>query len=333
MSIETIIKKCNSLLEEKFDLKIEKTKLNLYPKEEWQKFIESKNLTGKCEEVYLPASYSANILKDSKFILLNIFHCYFGHGLFCENTPLGRKLVNATKQGELEDKFLYEYVADDGLPFMQAIANYEGFALWIEGWLSNLTGHKELWEERLKTIRIPFLSFLKRYENIEEEFGSYGVIYKQGFFRQVLKKIIIDPLKEKEPEIINNTKYIFRVKKKQTDKVYIITSSAKRYKIPTRLFKTTYLDYKEFNYYCDNLNPIATDIIKNGELIYGNKREVEILKEKLHTTIENMFGYYFDRAAESIDELFEDGADIEECLERYEKYFNKAWKLCKDIEE
>src|SRR3990167_3908909 len=77
----------------------EQTSLQQISESQWNKFATQRGLNPNSFGIYLPRNQTAIIKDDNP---LSLFHEYFGHGLYCEQSLIGRKLV------ELEKKLLEE---------------------------------------------------------------------------------------------------------------------------------------------------------------------------------------------------------------------------------
>lgn len=75
--------------------KPEQTFLQQIPKNQWNEFVEQKRLNPNSVGIYLPRNQTAIVRDESP---LSLFHEYFGHGLYCEQNLIGRKLVDLEKK-------------------------------------------------------------------------------------------------------------------------------------------------------------------------------------------------------------------------------------------
>ena len=95
-----ILKEASDYVFSEFGLRLEKSRVKIYSKEDWDKFIDVNGFVADAEGVYMPQAYYAYARKDSPALTSNVFHELFGHGLFCEHSQLGRTLVDMISKGE-----------------------------------------------------------------------------------------------------------------------------------------------------------------------------------------------------------------------------------------
>ena len=127
-----------------------KTKLQTLFPDEWQEFCQERWLDPNSFGIYLPRNQTAVVQKGN---LLSFFHEYFGHGLYCEQSLSGRKLVELEKRllNEEEQEFQDEpFILEEIQEFRQGnktfqeleefgkqnLAQSELFAIWTEYLLS-----------------------------------------------------------------------------------------------------------------------------------------------------------------------------------------------------
>jgi hypothetical protein len=102
--IKTLIDDSNSFYQDLLGYKPGRTSLCQISNVKWDEFARRRGLNPNSSGVYLPRSQTAAIKDES---VLGIFHEYFGHGLYCEQSLIGRRLV------ELE-----EYLPGSKKPFL-----------------------------------------------------------------------------------------------------------------------------------------------------------------------------------------------------------------------
>ena len=159
-SLGSLLNDISEYLYSKFTLRIKKSRLKLYPDEKWRKFCEVNNFDPFCEGIYNPMDFMAYAKMDSPFLISNIFHEYFGHGLYVEHSQLGKQLLQLEAKLFAEERVASLKTINDLLKFRienesyrdliefreQNMAQYEGFALWFEWYLSNCTGNNNLFD-------------------------------------------------------------------------------------------------------------------------------------------------------------------------------------------
>ena len=93
--IEHLVETSNFFYQELLGYKPEQTSLEQIPKNQWNSFCQGTGLDSDSSGVYLPRNQTAIIRGENP---LNLFHEYFGHGLFCEQSLTGRKLVRLERE-------------------------------------------------------------------------------------------------------------------------------------------------------------------------------------------------------------------------------------------
>jgi len=153
-----MLEQINQLIEDNFKVKVEKSSLTIYDSENWEKFC-NKNNFQIAEGIYLPRNLSAHVLK-SKFYLQNIFHEFFGHGLFIEHTNEGKQIYSLEqklmqKEKHLKNKETIKEFRTKNKTFQELkklysnnLEKYENFAINMEYQLSEITNTKKLFEEK-----------------------------------------------------------------------------------------------------------------------------------------------------------------------------------------
>jgi len=101
--LDTFIVREKEVLEEKFGIKPEKTELVYHNKNSWKDFLKKRKT--KASGIFLPRSLEAHMPENTG--LAELTHEYFGHGLFCEHTLKGKKIVEYEQElASLEEKIL-----------------------------------------------------------------------------------------------------------------------------------------------------------------------------------------------------------------------------------
>lgn len=104
--IQELIIQINKNYQELLGYSAEKTRLNKLNSKRWTSFCKEFNFDKNSSGIYLPRNQTAIIPAKNK---LSLFHEYFGHGLYCEQSLPGRELVNLERSLMEEEK---EYFKD-----------------------------------------------------------------------------------------------------------------------------------------------------------------------------------------------------------------------------
>src|SRR3990167_5529983 len=97
--LKSTIDFCNDYHLNLLGYKPEQIGLRIFSDGEWGSFCERIGLNSNSSGAYMPRNQTAFLDGNNH---LSLFHEYFGHGLYCEQSLAGRKLV------ELEKKLLEE---------------------------------------------------------------------------------------------------------------------------------------------------------------------------------------------------------------------------------
>ena len=176
----------------------EQTSLQSIPKNQWFEFTKQRGLNPNSSGIYLPRNQTAIIQEENP---LSLFHEYFGHGLYCEQSLKGRRLVDLEKKLLEEEKQEFQskqFTLEDIQGFRttnktfqelekfirQNLAKYELFAIRTEYLLSREFGLKDEFERKYdslekqdKEIVDPIINFLKSY-------GNLAIFYASGLARR-----------------------------------------------------------------------------------------------------------------------------------------------------
>ncbi|MFP4118397.1 MAG: hypothetical protein ACLFTR_05755, partial [Candidatus Woesearchaeota archaeon] len=174
-SLESMLEDASGFTREEFNIDVVSSELKPYSEDDWKEFCRTNGLDTRASGLYIPSAYSAYVNTGSDFLAPNIFHELYGHGLFCEHSLIGRELPEMRK--EEQEEFLFDEVPRDqfyGL-FSANIGNYEGFAVWLEGLLSEEIGYNKAWD--LKRGNMP-KEYIRLYENMcdaEDQLSRLGL--------------------------------------------------------------------------------------------------------------------------------------------------------------
>lgn len=197
---------CEEILLSEIGVIPQSSTCSLHGRESWQRLSEESGVPNGCLGVYFPRNLSANVLEESEYLPINILHEYFGHGLFCEHSEIGKKLVLLEKELEgIEHKirasdsegsphiivrsgkpFFEEYTKKraETISFMQQTYKfYEGFALWMEHYLAGAIGKSKMFDEKLGQFITPYQKGLFLDQLAFSEQHSNGSLFDMmGFY-------------------------------------------------------------------------------------------------------------------------------------------------------
>jgi hypothetical protein len=174
-----LISRCNEILLSEIGIAPEKSVYRLHDNDSWKRLSEDSGMPDGCLGVYFPRDLSANVREDSEYLPINMMHEYFGHGLFCEYSEPGKKLVRLEKELEgieynirvssedssphiqvsRDNPFFEEYLRKRDETFsvmLRTYPLYEGFALWMEHYLAQAIASAEMFDEKLERFITPY---------------------------------------------------------------------------------------------------------------------------------------------------------------------------------
>ena len=105
MNLNRIIEESERVLLQEFKVIPERSTYVLH--QDWDTFLAKTGTTVRPHGIYLPRMFSANLNVNSPYLLVNLLHEYFGHGLFCEYSFIGQRIVsNEERLMEIEKEIL-----------------------------------------------------------------------------------------------------------------------------------------------------------------------------------------------------------------------------------
>lgn len=276
------MREINLFLAKKFGIRVEKSSLQGYNREEWERFCTEGGLND-AEGAYMPRDYSAHFLSDSEFAMQSVFHEYFGHGLFIEHAEAGKELHN------LEEKLMQEEagIEKDRLKdfrrnnaaHVQArefcnknLALYEGFAMWMEGYLSSLTGSFAMFRKKFEMLSNEQKSLCAKFASFADEYGEYALLYSCGlpkFHNRGILENILRKMYKKNFECIEFA-LVYGSRKPYSDiDIFMVAEN----------IECSYLGWidvysvsrKTFDGLVGKLDISITDPLFTGDFIFGNK--------------------------------------------------------------
>lgn len=286
LTLDSLLFDASSFINSEFNLQLRKSQLKPYSSENWQEFCQIDGFDVNSEGLYVPASYSAYVRTDSPVLISNVFHEFFGHGLFVEHSQIGKRLVDIIHDSKDENSFLYDEVNSQEQPFGLArhnIHNYEGFAVWLEAMLCKETDNSKVWQ--LKRDRLPdnFVSLFEYFEDAEQRLSRFGFMSQLGFPKFYSDGKVLDVVKRVYSSAFENVDFVvlYGSQKPESDIDLFVVSNN-----PSTNYFNGWLDIyelnrEEFNQLSNNLDISVTDPLFTGRLIYGNRNSFEQLKNKI----------------------------------------------------
>ena len=231
---EYLLETSNEFYQDLLGYKPKQTSLKQISKSKWNEFIAQKGLNPNSLGIYLPRNQTAIIqeqhcsvypeTRNSGANPLSLFHEYFGHGLYCEQSLSGRELVNLEKKllkeeiQEFQDKsFTLEDVQKFRLSNQtfqelqefkeQNLGIYESFAVFTEYLLSNKIGLKYKFEKRYENLSEQDKEGFNKIINFNKQFGDLATFYEFGLARRTTPKRVRKILETIYGDKLGDTKF------------------------------------------------------------------------------------------------------------------------------
>ncbi|TKJ17676.1 hypothetical protein CEE44_04050 [Candidatus Woesearchaeota archaeon B3_Woes] len=287
-SLDSLLFEASSFISSEFDLQLQQSQLKPYSPENWQHFCQVNGFDVNSVGLYVPASYSAYVRTDSPVLISNVFHEFFGHGLFCEHSQIGKQLVDIIQSNGDEGSFLFDEVnsQEQSLGLCKTnIDNYEGFAVWLEALLCEETDNVRIWQLKKDGLPEDYVSLFEFFHDAELRLTRFGFMSQLGFPKFYDDNKVIDVVKKLYDSAFDNVDFVvlYGSQKPESDIDLFVVSSN-----PSTNFFNGYLNIyelnrEEFAQLSDNLDIGVTDPLFAGRLIYGDKNSFEQLKQKIST--------------------------------------------------
>lgn len=288
ISLESALKDAGLFVSSEFNIQLEKSQLKPYSPDNWNKFCKVNGFEVNSDGLYVPASYSAYVRIDSPVLVSNIFHELYGHGLFCEQSQIGKKLIDIVQNKGNEKAFLFDEVN----PQMQLfglcktnIDNYEGFAVWLEALLCRETDNAKVWQ--LKKDRLPnnYISLFEFFQDIEQRLTRFGFMSQLGFPKFYDDEKVLDIAKRLYGSAFNNINFmvLYGSQKPESDIDLFVVSANSSTNYFNGWLDIYELNKVEFTQLLNNMDISVTDPLFSGKLIYGDENIFEQLKQKIQS--------------------------------------------------
>jgi hypothetical protein len=288
----------SNLLRELLGYSIDESSISCLAKKEWNEFTISRRIDEEAEGVFLPRTRQAFVREESTFLALNSFHEYFGHGLFCEKSQVGRRLVELEKSLLEEERFEFdgrEFLMQDLNKFREKnplflelqefrqknLGVYELFAVWVEYFLSRNTGFQDDFERKYTDLAGKEGEEIKNIIKFARNFGDLSTFYQFGIARRTnperVGKILQDIYKEKLKNVKLAILYGSKKEFKDID-VFIVGN--------VQSVSSEFLDFsacpvKQFEAMASLLDVSITDPVVSGDYICGDKNYLEYWRSKM----------------------------------------------------
>ena len=219
MDLQGLIWESDEILLSEFGIKPERSKYTIHL--DWSGFVKSTGAHAQSEGVYFPRILSAHLKESSEFLKVNLLHEFYGHGLFCEHAITGKQIVSLEQAlAETERKMLNisdlpamkkfqvdetnslfrEYAKsrkDLECFFAKNVHLYEGFAIWLEHFLSKATNQQHIFEKKMdKLVISDYINLFEHFYNFSLQYGNFALIAQLGFPKYYDKDTVVQTLKK-----------------------------------------------------------------------------------------------------------------------------------------
>jgi hypothetical protein len=292
----SLLETSNQFYQDLLGYKPEQTSLQSISNSEWFDFTQQKGLNPNSSGIYLPRNQTAIIQEGNS---LSLFHEYFGHGLYCEQSLSGRKLVNLEKKLLEEEKQEFQgrkFKLNNLREFRkqnktfqeleefrkQNLAQYELFAIWTEYLLSKENRLINDFEKRYDFLDKENKDAVDSIINFSEQYGNLATFYASGLRKIQDKKRLLKLSKELFGKSLNRTPLVlhFGSGKPFSDiDLFVVSNDIPPIYddwIDVRAYKL-----EEIEEGISVLNPMITDPIIVGNLINGDGKYLEKMKKRI----------------------------------------------------
>lgn len=284
-----LIERASGILEDKFRIKPEKSRLYLH--EDIASFLRQTE-SPNAQSLFLPKTLSAHAPSNRLDLAI---HEYLGHGLYCEYTKYGKRIVEEEKR--------FHAMRPEEIEQARQVHNcfaplFEGHALWTEDFLLRALLQGQLLERRveeLKTLKfssvgVPeFKTQRDLYDGVkgfEKAKGIYETWYSFGLPRKFDGATLTEIAKEKLKERFKNLVFLVHFgstnEERDIDLCAVLEdgTSLDRY-VHSRTIDLTQFNYSKFLERMRLFDLPITQPLMTGRLVLGDKNQFERLKQEL----------------------------------------------------
>lgn len=325
MKFSSLISDCNALLLDEFGFSIKKSTNTFVSETEWSDLLNNNGLSKTSEGFFLPRFLSSYLNVDSNFLPINLFHEFFGHGLFCEHSLIGKKIVSLEQELKImEAPFNKKNSSVISIPSNSSVSekyiskrnelknffhsqnnNYEGFAMWLEHKLSNEFGFKDKFHMKLDSVVDScYVNLFEQFQKFSDEFGSFALISQLDFPKYYSNEVLVDLLKNVYKDDYSSIQLavLYGSRKPYSDIDLFIVSDkiSSRYYGWLDIFSTSksYFDFAVKNFSIDVTDPLfsGTPIVENGLFLDSLKKQINS-----NPITSDSIKYNYSRSAEQKD--------------------------------
>ena len=284
--IREVIETSNYFYHDLLGYKPEQTSLQQIPGNQWNEFATQRGLNPNSSGIYLPRNQTAVIQEQNP---LSLFHEYFGHGLYCEQSLSGRKLIHLEKglldeekqefdgrQFNLEDLKRFR---EGNLRFQeldefrkQNLAQYEIFAIWTEYLLSKENKLESEFEMKYDSFEKEDRESIDSIINFTAQYGNLATFYAQGLARRTTPERVRKLLENIYGDKLKDIKFasLYGSRKEFSDiDVFVVSDNLQEIKTDWLDISTYSVD--DFKEKLRLFDVALTDVLSSGELVLGDE--------------------------------------------------------------
>ena len=304
----------------------EQTSLRQIQESKWNEFTQGKGLDSNSSGIYLPRNQTAAIRGSNP---LNLFHEYFGHGLFCEQSLPGRRLVDLEKKlldEEREEFAGKRFTLEDIKKFRignktfqqlerfrrENLAQYEAFAIWTEYLLSGEFGLEEMFERRHGSLEEADREIVDSVINFSQAYGNLATFYAFGLKKIQDKKRLLALSQDIFPSLDKIKLILHFGSGKPFSDIDLFVVSDSVHPLYSNWVDVRTSGIEELDERIRILDPKVTDPIMIGNLIKGDENYLRRLRRKIlgQTITEDAIRYNLEMARfhwrKSLDSFLEE---------------------------
>jgi hypothetical protein len=315
LSFEGCLDSSNEIYQELLGYQPEQTSLQFIPKQNWEVLCQTRGINPSRLGFFLPRNQTAVIQGKNH---LTLFHEYFGHGMYCEQSLMGKRLVDLEKKLLKEEEKEFQgknFTLNEINLFRQKNElfkelnnfikrnnpQYESFAIWTEYFLSKKLGLRENFEKKYKFLSEQNKKTVEGIFNFSEQYGDLATFYNFGLSRQTNPKRARTLLKEIYGGNLKNIQFALLYGSRNPFKdIDIFAVSEGLSEIDSSWLDVRVYSNSELEKGITMLDVSITDPLLTGEIIFGDKKYFELCKRKLlnQPITEQAIKYNFDRSEE-----------------------------------
>jgi len=277
--------------------KPEQTSLQSVSNSKWNNFTNQRGLNPNSSGIYLPRNQTAVIQQGNP---LSLFHEYFGHGLYCEQSLPGRKLVDLEKKLLEEEKQEFskgKFTLEDVQKFrgqnqtfqelenfrQENLGRYESSAIWTKYLLSGEFGLKDKFGRKYDSLNEPEKEAVDSVINFSEQYGNLATFYASGLARRTTAERVRGLLEGLYGSKLEDVKFalLYGSRKEFSDIDVFMVGQGAQNEAHSDWLDVKYKSHKEFNKGLRNFDVRILTPLMNGEFIFGDRNYFEQAKRQV----------------------------------------------------